>query len=207
MAEGNQSTRITKFGPAVDLQYVLDKKLHSSPQLHKIGEALLDPTYVSTMGNNQAPAVGQSDEVARADHVHGLNFGHSLYYAGASTDSVATTTTRTLIPGCSFTIPPQTNPGICVVLCSLIWFSETGGYGFGVGEFQTNENGAGWVVNPNISWIVELTGVLQNGAFSSMFVVNAGSTYVVEMTAYKQIAGGSLRTRIQSNIIGILFNG
>ena len=58
-------------GLLTDKTSLLDVPHHDTPERHEIGGALLAPSSVAAVGPGIAAAVGKSQAVARADHVHG----------------------------------------------------------------------------------------------------------------------------------------
>lgn len=210
MAEGNQSTRITKFGPAADLQYVLDKKLHSSPQLHKIGEALLDPTYVSpTVLSNGAAAVGavgSSDEVARADHVHGLEFGMHAFGSFASTEPFTFTTTYAVITGTltGSIVVPRNSFGLFNMTVDAE--GVVTGFGLIAVALEMSINGGAFAAFPQVVVFATPSGFRLTVA-QSVAAFLAPATYQFRMMGNKSAAGGTVvchatHTNLQGLILG-----
>lgn len=211
MAEGNQSTRITKFGPAVDLQYVLDKKLHSSPQLHKIGEALLDPTYVAPLGSNSptgaAPVgtVGQSDEVARADHVHAVTFGVDAFTATQTAEPATITITNQVL--CTSPSYTMNKDSFFLLWTSVDWDGTVGGYGGGVCSLEINFAGAGFgAFGPQHLWALN-AGQRSDTSMQYGGFVTAG-TIQFRMVALKIVNAGTLLTHAtHTGMLGLFLGG
>lgn len=191
--------------------YPLDKAKHGSPELHKIGVSLLDPTYVApinppTPGANGVGTVGTSDEVARADHVHGLNFAQYFFEASLTAEPFTLTTSNQVLTGSTSGV--LTVPRTQAVLIQMAVDAEgsAAGYGIIVVTLEFSFNGGGFTAWGQAA-IMGTLGGLRLTVNQNYGANLAAGSWQFRMIGAKSAAGGTAvlhatHTRYQGIIVG-----
>lgn len=173
--------------------YPLDKANHGSPELHKIGVSLLDPTYVAPLITNPAEgtgSVGTSDEVARADHVHPLQFGMQFTAAYASAEPFTLTTSNAVVTGTTSATFVLARNSFFQINMTADAEGSVVGYGIAVITLEMNTNGGGWVAFGQSAIMGTLAGLRLTVAQSYGGFL-APASYQFRMIAAKSAAGGT----------------
>lgn len=156
----------TRGAKDLTTNYPLDKANHGSPELHKIGQALLDPSYVAPIPYATTGTVGQSDEIARADHVHAFPQQAMDGITGSQStadQALAVANANTAGAAAGAAVSSQLNTPLSFMYFNPLRFnSSTVTMGSGLNQFYYIRQGP--MVDVFASWGVANDSVYANGA-------------------------------------------